>query len=101
MEFIIVLLSLIFMACFLTIISLNKENEELKGTVRARTRALRNAETKIKQRTRFIKDVESKNEKQKEFIEDVIWIATSNKYKNEKVFMSKLKELVSDYQSKN
>lgn len=41
------------------------------------------------------------NEEQKELIARIKRIATSNRYNNEKAILSKIKELISDYQSQN
>lgn len=47
------------------------------------------------------KDLRFENEEQREFISRIDRLVNSNKYNNEKAILSKLKELVSDYQSLN
>ena len=47
------------------------------------------------------KDLRFENEEQKDFISRIDRLVNSNKYNNEKAILSKLKELVSDYQSLN
>ena len=41
------------------------------------------------------------NEEQKELIDRITRIAAANTYNNEKAILSKIKELISDYQSQN
>ena len=85
-------------------------------------RKIRNLETKVLNRDILIEDLKSKealqkqenlalheenkdlrfeNEEQKDFISRIDRLVNSNKYNNEKEILSKLKELVSDYQSLN
>lgn len=85
-------------------------------------RKIRNLETKVLNRDILIEDLKSKealqkqenlalheenkdlrfeNEEQREFISRIDRLVNSNKYNNEKAILSKLKELVSDYQSLN
>ena len=47
------------------------------------------------------KDLRFENEEQKELIDRIQRLVNSNKYNNEKAYLSKVKELVSDYQSLN
>lgn len=47
------------------------------------------------------KDLRFENEEQKELINRIQRLVNSNKYNNEKAYLSKVKELVSDYQSLN
>lgn len=85
-------------------------------------RKIKNLETKVINRDILIKDLKAKealqkqenialyeenkdlrfeNEEQREFINRLDRLVNSNKYNNEKAILSKLKELVSDYQSLN
>ena len=85
-------------------------------------RKIKNLETKVLNRDILINDLKSKeaiqkqenlalyeenkdlrfeNEEQREFISRIDRLVNSNKYNNEKAILSKLKELVSDYQSLN
>ena len=85
-------------------------------------RKIRDLETKVLNRDILIEDLKSKealqkqenlalyeenkdlrfeNEEQKDFISRIDRLVNSNKYNNEKAILSKLKELVSDYQSLN
>lgn len=85
-------------------------------------RKIKNLETKVLNRDILINDLKSKealqkqenlelheenkdlrfeNEEQREFITRIDRLVNSNKYNNEKAILSKLKELVSDYQSLN
>ena len=85
-------------------------------------RKIKNLETKVLNRDILINDLKSKeaiqkqenlvlyeenkdlrfeNEEQREFISRIDRLVNSNKYNNEKAIVSKLKELVSDYQSLN
>ena len=47
------------------------------------------------------KDLRFENEEQGELIDRIARVATSNAYNNEKAILSKIKELISDYQSQN
>ena len=47
------------------------------------------------------KDLRFENDEQKELIDRITKIATANSYNNEKAILSKIKELISDYQSQN
>lgn len=87
-----------------------------------KNRKIKNLETKVLNRDILIGDLKSKealqkqenlalheenkdlrfeNEEQREFITRIDRLVNSNKYNNEKAILSKLKELVSDYQSLN
>lgn len=87
-----------------------------------KNRKIKNLETKVLNRDILIEDLKSKealqkqenlalyeenkdlrfeNDEQKEFINRIDRLVNSNKYNNEKAILSKLKELVSDYQSLN
>ena len=83
--------------------------------VRAKEDEIRSLEDKIENRDILIadlqaenlaihdesKDVRFENEEQKLFIDKIIRLATCNKYQNEKIFVKKIKELISDYHSQN
>lgn len=85
-------------------------------------KALKDAERKVENRNILIADLQKKNEElsneniavyeenkelrfendeQKELIDRITKIATANSYNNEKAILSKIKELISDYQSQN
>lgn len=92
-----------------------KKIKELQSLVNESRKALREAENKIQERNILIADLQTKNEEltkenlavyeenkelrfeneeQKEFIERITKVATANAYNNEKVILSKIKELV-------
>ncbi len=92
-----------------------KKIKELQSLVNESRKALREAENKIEERNILIADLQTKNEEltkenlavyeenkelrfeneeQKEFIERISRVATANTYNNEKVILSKIKELV-------
>lgn len=92
-----------------------KKIKELQSLVNESRKALREAENKIEERNILIADLQTKNEEltkenlavyeenkelrfeneeQKEFIERITKVATANAYNNEKVILSKIKELV-------
>lgn len=96
--------------------------KEKQSLIDASRKALKDAERKIEDRNILIadlrtenenltkenlavheenKDLRFENEEQKEFIDRIARVATSNAYNNEKVILSKIKELISDYQSQN
>lgn len=85
-------------------------------------RKIKNQKTMIKNRNILIADLQKKNEEisneniaiheenkelrfeneeQKELIDRITRIAAANTYNNEKAILSKIKELISDYQSQN
>lgn len=92
-----------------------RKTKELQSLVNESRKALREAENKIEERNILIADLQTKNEEltkenlavyeenkelrfeneeQKEFIERITRVATANTYNNEKVILSKIKELV-------
>lgn len=92
-----------------------KKIKELQSLVNESRKALREAENKIEERNILIADLQTKNEEltkenlavyeenkelrfeneeQKESIERITRVATANTYNNEKVILSKIKELV-------
>ena len=78
-------------------------------------RTIKNQKAMIENRDVFIKDLRKDKEALKEenkdlrfeldeareLIKNIHRFATGNKYNNEKVFVNKIKELVTDYQSAN
>lgn len=98
-----------------------RKNEK-QSLIDANRKALKDAERKVEDRNILIADLQKKNEEltnenlavheenkdlrfendeQKELIDRITKIATANSYNNEKVILSKIKELISDYQSQN
>lgn len=99
-----------------------RKTKELQSLVDASRKALKDAERKVEDRNILIadlrtgnenltkenlavheenKDLRFENEEQKELIDRIARVATANAYNNEKVILSKIKELISDYQSQN
>lgn len=99
-----------------------RKTKELQSLVNASRKNLKEAESKIENRNILIADLQNKNaelkeenlavneknkdlrfenEEQKELIDRITRVATANTYNNEKVILSKIKELVNDYQSVN
>lgn len=92
-----------------------RKTKELQSLVNTSRNALKEAESKIENRNMLIvnlqnknaelteenKDLRFKNEEQKELIDRITRVATANAYNNEKVILSKIKELVNDHQSIN
>ena len=83
-------------------------NKEKQSLLQARTKRLRIAENKIEELTQENKalyeenrDLRFENEEQQYIINEIINLATSNTYNNEKVILSKIKQLVYDSQSEN
>lgn len=95
---------------------------ELQSLVDASRKNLKDTERKVENRNILIADLQKKNEElsneniavheenkdlrfeneeQGELIDRIKRIATSNAYNNEKAILSKIKELISDYQSQN
>lgn len=78
-------------------------------------RKIRNQKAMIENRDILIKDMEEQtkvlheenkdlrfeNEEQRDLISRIERLVNSNKYNNEKAVLSKIKELISDYQSQN
>ena len=92
-----------------------RKTKELQSLVNESRKALREAENKIEEGNILIANLQTKNEEltkenlavyeenkelrfeneeQKEFIERITKVATANAYNNEKVILSKIKELV-------
>ncbi len=99
-----------------------RKTKELQSLVNASRKNLKEAESKIENRNILIADLQNKNaelkeenlavneknkdlrfenEEQKELIDRITRVATANTYNNEKVILSKIKELVNDHQSIN
>lgn len=99
-----------------------RKTKELQSLVDASRKALKDAERKIEDRNILIADLQKQNkeltneniavyeenkelrfenDEQKELIDRITKIATANSYNNEKAILSKIKELISDYQSQN
>ena len=99
-----------------------RKTKELQSLVKESRKALKEAESKIENRNILIsvlqnkneelteenlavheenKDLRFENEEQKELIDRITRVATANAYNNEKVILSKIKELVNDHQSIN
>lgn len=96
--------------------------KEKQSLIDASRKALKDAERKVEDRNILIADLQKKNEElsneniaiyeenkdlrfeneeQEELIDRIARVATANAYNNEKVILSKIKELISDYQSQN
>ena len=99
-----------------------KKVKELQSLVNASRKNLKDAESRIKNRNMLIADLQNKNneltkeniavheenkelrfenKEQADLIKRISNLVSLNKYNNEKVFLNKIKELVSDYQSLN
>ncbi len=99
-----------------------KKVKELQSLVNASRKNLKEAESRIKNKSMLIADLQNKNneltkenivvheenkelrfenEEQADLIKRISNLVSLNKYNNEKVFLNKIKELVSDYQSIN
>lgn len=99
-----------------------KKVKELQSLVNASRKNLKDAESRIKNKNMLIADLQNKNngltkeniavheenkelrfenEEQADLIKRISNLVSLNKYNNEKVFLNKIKELVSDYQSIN
>ena len=98
-----------------------RKNEK-QSLIDASRKALKDAERKVEDRNILIADLQKKNEElsneniavyeenkelrfeneeQGELIDRIARVATANAYNNEKVILSKIKELISDHQSQN
>lgn len=99
-----------------------KKVKELQSLVNASRKNLKDAESRVKNKNILIADLQNKNneltkeniavheenkelrfenEEQADLIKRISNLVSLNKYNNEKVFLNKIKELVSDYQSIN
>ena len=94
-----------------------RKTKELQSLVNASRKSLKEAESKIENRNILIADLQNKNaelteenlavyeenkdlrfeiEEQKELIDRITRVATANAYNNEKVILSKIKELIKE-----
>lgn len=99
-----------------------RKTKELQSLVNASRKNLKDAESRIKNKSMLIANLQNKNneltkeniavheenkelrfenEEQADLIKRISNLVSLNKYNNEKVFLNKIKELVSDYQSLN
>ncbi|MBQ8298258.1 MAG: hypothetical protein IJX99_00005 [Clostridia bacterium] len=79
----------------------NKALTNAENQVQETIKALKEVETKIINRDVLIGDLKCECDKQKDLISKIKSLVNSNKYHNEKVFMNKIKELISDFDSQN
>lgn len=99
-----------------------RKTKELQSLVNASRKNLKDAESRIKNKSMLIANLQNKNneltkeniavheenkelrfenKEQADLIKRISNLVSLNKYNNEKVFLNKIKELVSDYQSLN
>ena len=78
-----------------------KHYDELNKRVADLAKALDKLNNESKYTHDESKDLRDKHMKDENFIKEITKLAECNKYNNEKIFISKIKELVTDYQSQN
>ena len=78
------------------------EKEMLKAKKKENYEAKKeNRNVLIAEKKKKNEELRFENEEQGELIDRIARVATANAYNNEKVILSKIKELISDYQSQN
>ena len=89
--------------------------KEIKSLIKARNKALKNAENKVKEITKENRELKQKilqeernntkileqSNKSTELIKRITDLVNGNKYSNEKAILNIIKELISDYHSQN
>lgn len=76
-----------------------RKKKELESTIKARTKALKEAEDRVVEYRNSFRKASEENKTLRSFYEEVSYLTTSNKYGADSIILNKIKELVYDYQS--
>lgn len=76
-----------------------RKKKELESTIKARTKALKEAENRVVEYRSLFNKVSEENKILRNFYEEVSYLVTSNTYRADSIILNKIKELVYDYQS--
>lgn len=73
-----------------------RKKKELESTIKARTKALKEAENRVVEYRNLFKKVSEENKILRNFYEEVSYLITSNTYRADSIILNRIKELVKE-----
>ncbi|MEI3390133.1 MAG: hypothetical protein V8R30_00555 [Clostridia bacterium] len=73
-----------------------RKKKELESTIKARTKALKEAENRVVEYRSLFKKVSEENKILRNFYEEVSYLVTSNTYRADSIILNRIKELVKE-----
>lgn len=73
-----------------------RKKKELESTIKARTKALKEAENRVVEYRNLFKKVSEENKILRNFYEEVSYLVTSNTYRADSIILNRIKELVKE-----
>lgn len=73
-----------------------RKKKELESTIKARTKALKEAENRVVEYRNLFKKVSEENKILRNFYEEVNYLVTSNTYRADSIILNRIKELVKE-----
>lgn len=73
-----------------------RKKKELESTIKARTKALKEAENRVVEYRSLFKKVSEENKILRNFYEEVNYLVTSNTYRADSIILNRIKELVKE-----
>lgn len=73
-----------------------RKKKELESTIKARTKALKEAENRVVEYRNLSKKVSEENKILRNFYEEVSYLVTSNTYRADSIILNRIKELVKE-----
>lgn len=73
-----------------------RKKKELESTIKARTKALKEAEDRVVEYRSLFNKVSEENKILRNFYEEVSYLVTSNTYRADSIILNRIKELVKE-----
>ena len=73
-----------------------RKKKELESTIKARTKALKEAENRVVEYRSLFNKVSEENKIFRNFYEEVSYLVTSNTYRADSIILNRIKELVKE-----
>lgn len=73
-----------------------RKKKELESTIKARTKALKEAENRVVEYRSLFNKVSEENKILRNFYEEVSYLVTSNTYRADSIILNRIKELVKE-----
>lgn len=73
-----------------------RKKKELESTIKARTKALKEAENRVVEYRSLFNKVSEENKILRNFYEEVNYLVTSNTYRADSIILNRIKELVKE-----
>lgn len=73
-----------------------RKKKELESTIKARTKALKEAENRVVEYRSLFNKVSEENKILRNFYEEVSYLVTSNTYRADSIILNKIKELAKE-----